>query len=529
MTQSFVAQASGTAPFSYLWKVPPGVTILGSFTHQQVTVQYDEAFTLQCIVTDANNCSTILTYPVAGQVLTLQGLGYAVSCEQQEPVEIFLAQMTDQRFDASTILVTGNILGTYVVDYQNGKITYTPPDPLPLFNTTDILYVTVEDGNGMLSNTAVIPIVLNPCMENPEAVSDTIEVPFNTPTTIEIADNDVGNIQRVAITSMPMYGTVVINGNLVETLSSRPSVVYTPQQDFDGLDSFRYIVYDNNFNPSNEAVVSIQVLPQVIALPTVNIENVTYMAGQLVLMASSENINSVDDIEVRVNNIVQPSNLITYNPGVISGAFPSGNTGLQILQVKVTNETGTASDIWNLVLPSNQSPVAVDDIFVGNYNAAVNRNVLLNDIDPEGGILSVVAVNGDPGPVTIPEGELEIIGNDTIRFTPFTGFTGVVNASYTISDDQGNESTAQLVITIEQPCPGTVDIQYALEAPSNWRVEAVVTGMIAPTYVWEYNGNVIPDATPVIIRDLVSESGLYTVTVSDQGCTYEDTQNVIPL
>lgn len=93
---------------------------------------------------------------------------------------------------------------------------------------------------------------------------------------------------------------------------------------------------------------------------------------------------------------------------------------------------------------NNVAPVAVDDeLVVSENSAATFANVLANDTDDNGDVLTVIAVTD----IAADEGELVIENND-LQFMPATDYCGAVTADYTIRDTGGLTTTAQLTIEI---------------------------------------------------------------------------------
>jgi len=88
------------------------------------------------------------------------------------------------------------------------------------------------------------------------------------------------------------------------------------------------------------------------------------------------------------------------------------------------------------------APVARDDEATTDEGRVVDIAVLGNDSDPDGGALAVVnATSGANGSVLVN-------GDDTIRYQPNEGFTGLDGFSYTIIDDQGATATATVKVRV---------------------------------------------------------------------------------
>jgi hypothetical protein len=92
----------------------------------------------------------------------------------------------------------------------------------------------------------------------------------------------------------------------------------------------------------------------------------------------------------------------------------------------------------------NDAPEAENDEYEGEANESVSGNVLGNDSDVDGDLLSVT-----PQTLTMAAGTLELLANGDFTFTPAEMYTGTSTFEYTVTDGNGGSDTAQLTITIE--------------------------------------------------------------------------------
>ena len=77
-------------------------------------------------------------------------------------------------------------------------------------------------------------------------------------------------------------------------------------------------------------------------------------------------------------------------------------------------------------------------------------NVLNNDLDPDGDMLSVLFLDGQPigSPIVTDYGVVMIDADGTYTFTPNPGFFGVDTFTYTVVDSAGNMETSTVEIVV---------------------------------------------------------------------------------
>ena len=106
-----------------------------------------------------------------------------------------------------------------------------------------------------------------------------------------------------------------------------------------------------------------------------------------------------------------------------------------------------ATDVTTTI---NGSPVLQPDFGFTNINTTFVGNVLANDSDPDGDLLTVTMVNGQPvsSPIVTGNGTVVMNPDGTFTFTPGPGFFGVETFTYTVVDSAGNTETSTVEITV---------------------------------------------------------------------------------
>jgi ribosomal protein L24E len=148
---------------------------------------------------------------------------------------------------AGSVTNPGN--GTIVVN-SDGTITYTPN---PDFEGVDNFTYKACDDNGNESDP--IPVTIN-VNAKPIGNPDIGNTNPNTPVTVPVLDNDSDpNNDPLTVCA----GSVTNPGNGTIVVNSDGTITYTPNPDFEGVDTFTYKACDDNGNESDPIPVTINV------------------------------------------------------------------------------------------------------------------------------------------------------------------------------------------------------------------------------------------------------------------------------
>ncbi|HJT75486.1 MAG TPA: Ig-like domain-containing protein, partial [Chitinophaga sp.] len=173
------------------------------------------------------------------------------------------APQGSQIVPATLEIVTQPQHGTVTVN-TDGTVVYTPD---PGYTGTDVFTYRVQDASGNWSNTAMATITVTQRDTTPPvAENDATDIKKGSSVTIPVLTNDAaseGQIDpsTVEITAQPQHGTVIVNTD--------GTIVYTPDANYTGPDTFTYRVKDASGNWSNVATVTITVTQNDIDVPNV--------------------------------------------------------------------------------------------------------------------------------------------------------------------------------------------------------------------------------------------------------------------
>lgn len=319
----------------------------------------------------------------------------------------------------------------------DGSSTYIPTDVVADSSVQDF----GRGGNpgvpglGGIVDDQIEDEVRNEAVANPDSAT----VDEDSSVVIDILANDTntgGTIDSttVVISSEPTNGSVVVNAD--------GTVTYTPNENFNGNDSFSYTIDDNLGIVSDPANVNITINP--VDDPTVVFGDTAVTdedtAVNIDVLANDTDIDgpvaSVASVSQGANGsvVINPDGTITYTP---NENF-NGNDNFTY-----TNSEGTVGSVDVVVNPVDDPTVVVGDAATTNEDTSVNIDVLANDTDIDGPVATVASVtNGSNGSVILnPDGTVTYIpnlnfnGNDSFTYTNSEGTIGTVNVTVNPVDD----------------------------------------------------------------------------------------------
>lgn len=342
-------------------------------------------------------------------------------------------------------------------DIIDGLISYTPDANA---NGTDSFDVIPSDGTTDLG-TETFSITVASVNDAPAGTNDAVTTDEDSAVTIDVLANDSDvdlDILSVDGVTQGANGSVSINPD--DTLT------YTPNANFNGVDSFTYIVSDNNggnasvtvdvsVNAVNDAPVIENSAGSVdedgvlsITASMLDVSDLDNTAAEIVFTIESLAMNGTlyrDSIALSANDTFTQQDVID---GVLNFEPDADAFGEMSFDYSVSDGTAilSAQSFEITVNAVNDVPVAVSDSFSGDEDTAITGNVLANDSDIDGDTLSVVA-----GIYTTAQGgSVDLAANGDFTYTPSAGYFGTDNFDYTIEDGNGGSDTGTVSLTINE-------------------------------------------------------------------------------
>jgi 3-phytase len=302
-----------------------------------------------------------------------------------------------------------------------------------------------------------LPLGINPTNLNGVAVAkdDTAETKVNTSVKIYVLsnDNDLDNDPlSLSIVSAPGFGQVTVDDN--GTLSNKADdfIIFTPNKDFVGTDTFVYQVSDGQ-GSTDTANVNLTILtnkaPSFTSMPRFSITENSTSVGTVKAEDPEKDaiIFALAGVDYRLLAIDPSTGQLTFNTAPnFESPLNKDNNNLYQVRVKAT-DTGNnevIQDITIEVTNVNEAPIAIDDFLSISIaqGTIATINPLINDSDPEGDILNITQkTDGEHGKVDIKDGQLTYSVLDA-------NYTGSDVFNYTLSDPQGLTAIAEVHVTI---------------------------------------------------------------------------------
>ena len=263
----------------------------------------------------------------------------------------------------------------------------------------------------------------------PVAIEQNLTTPEDTPKNIILSATDPNDDSLTySVIDNPMHGTLS---------GTAPNLIYTPNLNFDGNDTFTFKASDGSFD-SNVTKINIEVTP-VNDSPVAADDNITF----------PEDSNS-GYIDVLVNDSDPDGDTLT----VSLGSNPGGTMTIhdnKILWTPVQNYYGQGSFTYHIsdghggtatgtvhyiVTPVNDVPVA-NDMNVST-NEDHNLTITLDASDVDGDALTPIIVATNHGTVNI-------VNNLNVTYIPSLNYNGVDTFTYKVKDGNNTESAVKKV------------------------------------------------------------------------------------
>ena len=332
----------------------------------------------------------------------------------------------------------------------DGSLIYVPNAN---FVGTDSFTYKASDGAANSIATATINVHNAP----PVVADDSYATGMNTQLVLSsgagVLANDTdpdGNALTAALVSAPSHGSV--------SLGADGSLIYIPNANFVGTDSFTYKASDGAANSMATATIHVNNTPPVVA----DDSYATGMNTQLVLSSGAGVLaNDTDpDGNALTATLVSAPSHGSMNLGADGSLtyMPNANfVGIDSFTYKASD--GAANSMATATIHvHNTPPVVADDSYATGMNTQLvlssGAGVLANDTDPDGNALTATLVSAPS------HGSMNLGADGSLTYMPNANFVGIDSFTYKASDGAAN-SIATATIHVNNTPPVVADDSYA--------------------------------------------------------------------
>ncbi len=398
-------------------------------------------------------------------------IAQTLSMDEDSSIEITFSG-TDIDGDDLTFSLSGDELqGT--ITGSPPTITYRPPEN---FNGQESVLFVANDGQ-LDSARQAVTINVDAVNDEPTAESLQLYLDEDSHIAFSLSAEDIdGDTLSYIIVDEPSYGTLS---------GTAPELTYTPNANHFGNDKFSYKVNDGTTD-SQTATVNFEIAGSNDA-PLADAQSVTGEEDTSIALTLTGSDPDGNDLNFQL--VSNPSQ------GTLSGDAPNltyipnnDYVGSDSFQFKVSdgNIDSDVKAVSITITPVNDAPVAIDDYFNRSMTGVsyLTLNVLANDSDIDGDILSIRSAQADIGTVAI--------NNSQLRYAPPQGFVGDVLMHYLLSDPDGETATATVYLKITD----NISADAPIVTPPN-DISVIATGAITKVELGtasavDKNGNQLP-------------------------------------
>ncbi|MDT8421905.1 MAG: tandem-95 repeat protein, partial [Desulfuromonadales bacterium] len=438
-----------------------------------------------------------------------------------------------------------------IADINAGLLVYIPVPDHNGAAAASFTFQVCDDGglaNGGVDKDGTPNTITIDITPVADIVDDTATTAEDTAVTTDVLFNDT-------FEGTPVVTAVTQGANGSVTINADNTVTYTPDDDFNGTDSYTYTVTSGGVTET--ATVNVTVTPVAdIAPDTATTAEDTSVTIDVL---ANDTFQGVYGTDYAVTSTTAPGNgsVIIEADGRITYTPVADYNGVDSFDYTVTvyNADGSTTETTTVSLTINAVIDIADDTATTAEDTPVTSNLLSNDSFDNAGRTITAVTNGANGTVTIIDAAL-----GTVEYTPDADFNGTDTYTYTVTSG-GVTETATVNVTVTpvadiaadsattaEDTSVTIDVlandtfqgvygtDYAVTsttAPSNGSVVIETDGRITYTPVADYNGTDSFDYTVTVYNadgSTTTETATVSLTVNavvdiadDTATTAEDT------
>ncbi|MGR5149821.1 Ig-like domain-containing protein, partial [Photobacterium alginatilyticum] len=439
----------------------------GSFSYEHDgSENHSDSFTFQ--VVDASSArSETRTVSLAMNAVADAPVTVNDTATTNEDAAVII-KLLDNDYDPENDMVASSAAvvsqpGKGSVTIANGIATYTPTANA---NGQDSFTYTVKDAALNTSAEATVTVTIAAVNDLPVASNQTATIDEDNASgaiAVRAAANDVEDgtpTGEIAIATEPSMGSVSID-------QTAGTLVYTPNLNEVGTDTFTYTITDNEGGVSEPATVTVNI-GAVNDRPIVGNDSVTTEEDVAATLAILTNDSDIEDQSFTKANITledqgdgagnyAKAEVTIQDDGSLAITPRANENGTFSFTYTLTDSEGLQSEpatVTVILTPVNDAPVAAGNTAVLQEEGSFEVNVLGNDTDVDTNDsfdLTSVTVVQSPA-----NGQVEVTSSGAIVYTANANYFGDDTFTYTVKDAAGavsNEATVTMTVTPVNDAP----------------------------------------------------------------------------
>ncbi|MBY5923041.1 Ig-like domain-containing protein [Ferrimonas balearica] len=338
----------------------------------------------------------------------------------------------------STTVVTQPEQGTVVLDSATGFLRYQANVD---YAGEDRFQYRVQDDAGAWSNDAWVLITVEAVNDAPLANDDRFEISEDQGGTLVVLGNDSDVDGQLDLTTIELKD--LPTGASFE-VQPDGTITIQPHADFSGELTLSYRVADDEGVYSEWAEITVVILPVNDAPEAVADQFELTEGGVLDALVTNNDFDVDGDAFTAVLVTAPQYGQLTLNDdGSFRYQHDGGEQSQDQFQYRINDgklDSGVVS-VTLTILGANDAPQAADDLASTQEDQPVTVDVLANDSDPDGDVLTVTVTQG-------PKlGGASVTSDGRISYQPFPNLFGRDTLEYQVDD--GNGGVAKAMVTID--------------------------------------------------------------------------------
>lgn len=364
--------------------------------------------------------------------------------------------------DPLTVTSVSTPTNGLATDNGDGTITYTPTDDN--FNGTDSFVYTITDGQGGTSS-ATVRVTVNPVNDRPTANALSFgtaeDNSYDGTVTGSDGDPEVAQSLIFAVANGPFHGTVALD-------PATGAFTYTPEDDYNGPDSFSFTVSDDDSAggtalTSSEAVVTIE-MSAVNDAPLLTVPGSKTTPEDIALTITGISVADVD--------VSEGTGEVQVILGVISGTLTVAGDiagGLTLGQIA---GNGTGAVVLRGPLAAVNTTLAAGVRYLGslNFNGDDTLSIHADDLGN----------SGAPGAQTADAAVLIHVQSPAEQIAHLRALVEALYAQGSLNQGQSNALLTKLAHIELQVAQGNTRVAYNIVgAFKNHVLDLIATGVLS--------------------------------------------------